>query len=35
MGFEVGYRNAYWDFENDDYAFVLNRKEHTPHIDLY
>lgn len=35
MGFEVGYRNAYWDFENDNYAFVLNRMEHTPHIDLY
>ncbi|MGI6346474.1 MAG: outer membrane beta-barrel protein [Limisphaerales bacterium] len=35
LGFEVGYRNAYWDFENDDYAFILNRMEHTPHVDLY
>ena len=35
LGFEVGYRNAYWDFEDDGYGFYLNRVEHTPHIDLY
>ena len=35
LGFELGYRNGYWDFSNDDYAFFLNRIEHTPHLDLY
>jgi len=35
LGFEIGYRNALWDFDNDEYAFILNRMEHTPHLDFY
>jgi len=35
FGIEAGYRNGYWDFDDESYAFNLNRMEHTPHINFY